>query len=78
MAPYSNDPQDGFNASDITCEDEAGNTVYNRGIYGVGETLVTCTATDSDGQRGHCDFTIKVIGNLDFTRFCFAGLSVVL
>ena len=49
------DVKDGV-ISDVTCTRQPGE-------YPVGDTTVSCSATDSEGNTGTCDFTIRIQGS---------------
>ncbi|XP_038064974.1 hyalin-like [Patiria miniata] len=62
--PNATDNVDGvLYPSNITCVDDISNTVSSNDTYGVGTTTVTCSASDTAGNQGFCQFNITVIDN---------------
>ena len=50
----------------ITCRDnDDGTTVRSGDPFKVGETAITCSASDSSGNLGQCGFSVNVIGTIN-------------
>ncbi|XP_022097569.1 uncharacterized protein LOC110983021 [Acanthaster planci] len=59
--PSATDNVDVFTPRDILCLNEAGSAVISGGVYDLGITIVTCTATDAALNTDSCQFTVEVI-----------------
>ena len=61
------DNVDVLDSTNITCSDEAGNTVLSGDTFGLGNTTLTCVAVDAALNEGECRFVITVLGMRRFS-----------
>ncbi|XP_022101847.1 hyalin-like [Acanthaster planci] len=73
--PTSTDNVDLLTSSDIECVSSEGFAVVSRGLYGVGNTTVTCSATDAARNIGSCQFTIQVVDKEPPQIICPNGVA---
>ena len=68
------DKEDRYVISTVLCKNSTGTTVRSGDAFQVGtNTTVTCSATDSDGNVGQCEYSFAVIGKTMHVHMCMLG-----
>ena len=67
--PSATDNVDTISASSISCVDGDSSAVSSGQAFDLGTTVVTCTVSDTAGNRDNCTFNIGIVGKYCLSSF---------